>query len=247
MHTSDSLLGRRILLPQRGDPGIAQALRDLGAVVDEVALITRTPVPGVALDELALDLRAGWYDWLAITSAFTVEALARLSHPLYSLISPELRIAVVGRATAAAVLACGGRVDLLPADGIGGAALAANWPAGSGRVAIPGAIDSADALPQKLRERGWDVTSVGIYRTSPVAALPAPIVAAWRGGEYDALVVTSGSVAQAAAALLSPTVPVVAIGNPSAQAASRAGFRTVAVARTTATNDLVTALVAAVG
>ncbi|MGB7962431.1 MAG: uroporphyrinogen-III synthase [Propionicimonas sp.] len=242
-----SLRGRRILLPQRSDPGLAQALRGLGAVVDEIALIARTPVPGPALDELALDLRAGWYEWLAVTSAFTVEALARLSHPLYSLIGPELKIAAVGRATAAAVLACGGRVDLLPADGIGGAALAASWPAGPGRVAIPGAIDSADALALLLRERRWDVTSVGVYRTSPVAALPAPIVAAWRDGEYDALVVTSGSVAQAAATLLSPTVPVVAIGNPSAQAAGRAGFRTVAIARTTATNDLVTALVAAVG
>ena len=39
MDASVSLLGRRILLPQRSDPGIAHALRGLGAIVDEVALI----------------------------------------------------------------------------------------------------------------------------------------------------------------------------------------------------------------
>ncbi|MGB4270811.1 MAG: uroporphyrinogen-III synthase [Propionicimonas sp.] len=247
MDGSRVLLGRRLLIPQRTGQGMAQGLREFGAIVDEVGLITRVPVPSPALHDLAGDLSAGYYQWLALTSAFTVEALARLSHPLYTLIGPGLKVAAVGRATAAAVLASGARVDLLPSEGIGGSALAANWPPGPGRVAVPGAIDSAQALPRLLRDRGWEVDCVGVYRTSPVAALPATLVGAWRRGDYDALVVTSGSVAQAAASLLGTGVPVVAIGHPSAQAATRAGFRTVVIARTAATSDLVTALTVAVG
>jgi hydroxymethylbilane synthase len=215
--------------------------------VDEVALITRTPVPGQALHELAADLVAGRYQWLAITSAFTVEAMARLSYPLYRSVTPTLGVAAVGRSTAAAVRAACGRVDLQPADGIGGHALAAAWPPGPGRVALPGAVASAEALPTLLRERGWEVERVGVYRTSPVSALPADVIARWRSGRYAAVVVTAGSVAQAVATLLGTGVPAVAIGTPSATAASRAGFHRVTISPTLAPADLVAALAVAVG
>ncbi|HRA75295.1 MAG TPA: uroporphyrinogen-III synthase [Propionicimonas sp.] len=247
MHHHLPLAGRRILLPQRGDRRLAEALRHAGAEVDEVALITRTPVPSQALHELAGDLAAGRYQWLAISSAFTVEALARLSYPLYRLVTPTLGVAAVGRSTAAAVRAACGRVDLQPAEGIGGHALATAWPAGPGRVALPGALASAEALPTLLRERGWDVERVGVYRTAPVSALPADVVARWRAGGYSAVVITAGSVAQAAATLLGTNVPAVAIGSPSATAASRAGYHRVVISPTLAPGDLVAALASVVG
>lgn len=246
MHHSQPLAGRRILLPRRRDSRLASTLRDAGAVVDEVALINRTPVPSPALHELAADLRAGSYQWLAITSSFTVEALARLSYPLYDLLAPGLRIAAVGRATAAVVRTACGRVDLVPSEGVGAQALAADWPPGIGRVAIPGSFTSADTLHQVLTGAGWQVRRVGIYRTAPVSSVPADVTARWRAGDYDAIIVTAGSVATAAASLLGPDLPVVAIGSPSAVAASRAGFHPVVIARTVQPADILAALIAAV-
>lgn len=231
-----------MLLPERPDRRLADALRAAGAEVDEVALISRTPVPSVELPALADQLAGGLFDWLVLTSAYTVEALARLGHPLYTLLAPDLRIAAVGDATAAAVRACGGWVDLTPIDGAGGAALASNWPAGTGRVAIPGAVESAQQLPRALQARGWEVVQLGIYRTSPVAALPPSVVDTWRSGGYDALVVTAGSVAKSAASLLGATVPVVAVGERSARESERLGFPRVVGARTPSGHDVVSAL-----
>ena len=239
-----TLAGRRVLLPRRPDRRLADALRAAGAGVDEVDLVARVPAPGVQVERLAAELAAGGFDWLVITSAFTVEALGRLGHPLYSLVSPGLRIAAVGDATAAAVRAAGGWVDLVPVDGAGGRALASNWPQGSGRVAIPGAVQSAQTLPQALRALGWEVVQAGVYRTSPVASVPAAVVDTWRAGGYDALVATAGSVARSAAALLGTAVPVVAIGERSARESERLGF-TVVTARSPAGPHVVAALAAA--
>lgn len=245
MEAATTLTGRRVLLPRRADRRLADALRAADAVVDEVDLIARVPVPGDDLDGLAASLATGGFDWLVITSAFTVEALARLGHPLYSLLSPGLRIAVVGDATAAAVRASGGWVDLVPIEGAGGLALASNWPQGSGRVAIPGAVESAQTLPRALRSRGWEVVQAGVYRTSPVASVPADVVDTWRGGGYHALVVTAGSVARSAASLLGTAVSVVAVGERSARESERLGFARVVSARSPSGPDVVAALVVA--
>jgi len=234
-----------VLLPRRADRRLADALRGAGAEVDEVDLIARAPVPTTELPVLADQLAGGLFDWLVLTSGYTLEALARLGHPLYTLLSPGLRIAAVGDATAAAVRAGGGWVDLTPVDGAGGAALASNWPAGTGRVAIPGAVASAQQLPRALRARGWEVVEVGIYRTSPVASLPSSVVATWRDGGYDALVVTAGSVARSASGLLGTGVPVVAVGERSARESERLGFGPVVVARTPSGHDVVSALAVA--
>lgn len=239
---SPTLAGRRVLLPQRTDRRLADALRAAGVEVDEVELISRTPVPSDELAGVADQLSGGLFDWLVLTSSYTLEALTRLGHPLYRLLCPDLQIAAVGDATAAAVRASGGWVDLTPIDGAGGTALASNWPPGTGRVLIPGAVESAQQLPQALRERGWEVVELGVYRTSPVASLPPQIVENWRAGCYDALVVTAGSVASSAAALLGASLPVVAVGERSAREAERLGFPRVIGARTPSGQDVVSAL-----
>ena len=133
-----------------------------------------------------------------------------------------------------------GRIDLVPAEGIGGAALAEVFPDGPGRVVIPGAEALSAALPPALSARGWQVEHVGVYRTTAVDEVPQELRARWRAGHYDALVATAASVARAAAALLGTTGlgatglggagRVVALGDASAEAA-RVGFTDVVIAR----------------
>ena len=86
-----------------------------------------------------------------------------------------------------------------------------------------------------------------MYRTSAVAAVPAELVDRWRRGGYDAFLVTSGSVARTAAALLGPTTPVVALGEPSASAARDAGFGPVEISASASATDVVAALATLVG
>lgn len=241
------LAGRRILLPQREASEFARAIAAAGARVDEVTLIGRVPVASAELDAFVARAMAGGFHWLAITSAYTVEALASLGHPLPGLTAGGTRVAVVGPATALAVRAAGVRVDLVPSTGSGGAALVACWPDGMGEVGIPGAVDSAQALPIGLRGRGWTVTTAGVYRTEPVSAVPADVALRWRQGDYDALVATSGSVARAAAVLLGTSTPVVALGEASATAARNAGFAPVVVSASASALSVISALVTLVG
>ncbi len=234
-------------MPRRDDPSLASALAAAGALVDEVDFIQRLPLESPELDRAAEVAHRGGFAWLAITSAFTVFALERTGHPLASLIGAGSRVAAVGRATAAAVRNAGVGVDLIPATGEGGTALAAVWPEGSGRVLIPGAAQSAPTLEQGLRERGWDVLTVAAYRTTQATHLPAAVARRAAAGEYNALVVTAGSVARTAAGLLGTSLPVVAIGEPSAAAARQAGFTRVRVAASASAADVVAAIVSQVG
>lgn len=236
------LAGARVLLPARLDPVLRTALESAGAVVDEVKLLERLPCASTDLDALAARLLAGQVDWLVVASAYTVTALQSLGHPLASLVTPRLGLAAVGPTSAAALRRAAGRVDLAPADGTGGAALAAVFPDGPGTVLIPGAAEPSPQLPQLLRARGWEVESPVVYETLPVAETGPDIARAWQEGEYLALVATSSSVARAAATLLGTGGDVVAVGEASASAAEQAGFVRVIRARTAVASDVVQAL-----
>jgi uroporphyrinogen-III synthase len=254
----------RVLVPRRFDQRLAEAVEEAGGLAEEVDLIHRHPVAGSDLAPVHAAAAAGRFDWLAVTSAYTLEALAELGYPIASWlpggstvalgasavqgdpgaheIHPGTRLAAVGPATAARLAAAGLRVDLVPIEAAGGQALADLWPPGPGQVVIPGADRATDTLPDGLRRRGWEVTQVGVYRTSPATRLPADLTARWRAGAFAAYIATSGSTARAAATLLGPTVPVVAIGQPSALAARRAGFEHVRVAASPAPADILTAV-----
>lgn len=226
-----NLSGRRILLPTRMVGSLVADIEELGGEVDQIDLIQREPFASPELDRLHERTQAGECDWLIITSPYTPIALAELGFPLPTLDAPGVRFAAVGEASAEAVEREIGRVDLSPASGIGGAALAKVFPAGSGLVVIPGAETLSRALPPALTALGWRVEHVGVYRTTSVSHVPEAIRSRWQSRHYDALIVTSASVARAAADLLGTTGRVVALGDPSAEAARQAGFTDVVIAR----------------
>ena len=237
--TTTQLVGQRILLP-RPEGALAQALRDAGADVTCEPLTVTVPLT-------AADLPTG-ADWLVLTSPTAVRTLtdagadlARMGH----------RVAVVGRATQAAVLDAGVRVDLapcIPGQPSDARTLVELFPPGSGRVLVPGSELSKPTLADGLAAKGWTVDAVPTYTTRTADAPPPDLLAAWRRGDFDAVVLTAGSTAQAVHDLLGlppEGTAVVTFGHPSAEAAHELGFAVEAIAHTQDGEGLVAALVLA--
>lgn len=228
--TEPALVGRNILLPREDGP-LAEAIRSAGAIVTAQPLTRRRPLP------FAPPPRA---DWLVLTSANGVETLTESGHRLGDL---GARIAVVGPVTARAVEQAGGTVALRADGAPSGANLAAAFPPGTGTVTLAGSALASPDLRRALEHLGWDVTALHTYTMEPVTSAPQQVVAAW--STYDAVVLTSGSTAQAAHDLLgspAPTTRIIALGPSTAAAARTLGFAINATATTPTADDVVAAL-----
>lgn len=102
---------------------------------------------------------------------------------------------------------------------------------GRGVVLLPQGDLAAPTMHDGLHDLGYVPHVVTVYRTVTHALAP-DVVVAWRAGEVDAVVLTSGSVAREVARQLGPRDDVagVAIGDPTARAARAVGLRLDAVA-----------------
>ncbi|GAB2619008.1 uroporphyrinogen-III synthase [Pseudactinotalea suaedae] len=214
-----------VLVPRGGMWGAAVAAEatEVGLVPWVLPLIEVLPAPSAELSEALARLRAGDYDWLAITSAAAVPALEGVDIP------ERTQVAAVGRATATALQEAGFTVGL---TGSGGAQeLLAAWPApGPGRVLVVQSDLARPLLADGLRAQGWDVDLVVAYRTAP-ASLSASEEHALRTGKADIALVISGSVARRLAEVgLPDDTRLVAIGAQTAEDARAAGLTISAVA-----------------
>ena len=200
--------GRRVFLPREAG-ALSKALSAAGLEVT----IFPVQAPVVLVDGLDL----GQADWSVVTSARTVEALQGLGVRLPG------RIAAVGKATAAALEAAGYAVDLVPGKA-NAAGLVEEFPAGTGRVVIPGSALSKPDLPEGLRELGWQVDVFPVY-TMEATREPAELAARWKAGEFAAVVVTAGSVARVIDQRLGwpEETRVLAIGQPTAKVLNELG------------------------
>jgi uroporphyrinogen-III synthase len=222
------LSGWRVLVP-RGGPwgdGVAASLRTQGATPVVAPLINFAPTSDQATLDTALeDLQAGYFDWLTVTSATTVDVL--YAHRVQ--IPVETRIAAVGETTAAALQAVGYRVDLVPERDNSAAGMAEQMiglePEPRRILTLRSEI-AKPVLTRMLVEAGHDVRSVVAYRTVgvPVTDRIARDVAS---GRINAILVTSGSVAEQVH-LQFPDIPaqtvIAAIGPRTAKDARRAGL-----------------------
>ena len=226
-----TLAGINVLLPREGGR-LGEALRAAGAEVTETPLqrrVTLHPATGVE-----------GYDWMAVTSSATVTVLGELGlRP-----SAETRIAAVGRATAGAVSDAGWRVDLVPEGPSTAEALAEAWPAGAGRVVIPGSALSSPVLAERLRAKGYEVDTLPIYTMEALAEPPQELARGVVDRAYDVIVITSGSMARAVDELLGwpPATAVVAFGPPSARALAALGVPVAATAQTQDPDGLIAAV-----
>lgn len=244
--TAKPLTGWRVLVP-RGGPwgdGVAASLRRQGATPVIAPLINFAPTNDqAALEQSLADLAAGAFDWLTVTSATTVDVL----YAYRAIVPPKTRIAAVGETTAAALLAVGYRVDLVPEQDNSAAGMAeqliALEPEARDILTLRSEI-AKPVLTRKLSEAGHRVRSVVAYRTVgvPVTERIAEDV---RSGRINAILVTSGSVAEQVHAQF-PDVPettlIAAIGPRTAKDAKRAGLEVDVVAPTQTVDALIDAV-----
>ena len=134
--------------------------------------------------------------------------------------------AAVGPATARALEAAGYAVDLVPEGPSSAADLLRVFPDGSGRVIIPGSDLSSTALVDGLRDKGYDAEALPVYTVDPVLAPSPHLASEWGNGQFDAVIVTSGSVARAIDELLGwPSgIRVLAFGQPTAATLAELGI-----------------------
>jgi hydroxymethylbilane synthase len=208
---------------------------DRGGLLDEVDLIHRTGLPvgpvRTALKEL------GEVDWVAVTSPYTVDTLSELG--LLEVLSRGPKRAAVGPSSHRALRKLSLSVDLVPTQGSSGAALAEVFPQGPGHVLIPGARETAGTLEAGLEAKGWKVTTLPVYATQGATTMDKMVSTRWDEGDYEVFIATSPSTAKAAAYLLGPTVPTVAIGPSSYACAMELGFPKVLQSPSANPDDLV--------
>ncbi|MFI2104161.1 uroporphyrinogen-III synthase [Isoptericola sp. NPDC019693] len=230
---------------------LAERLRDLGLEVVVAPVIERAPADDLApLDDAVRGLARGAFVWAVVTSVNAVDALVdAAARTGTSLPEARVRWASVGPATTRALAAAGVTTDLVPQDDATAAGLVAAFPdpavtdPETPAVLLPLGDLARPTLDEGLADRGWVPHVVTAYRTVH-HDLPADVADRARGGGFDVVVVSSGSVAREIADQAGTGTPVVAIGTPSADAAREAGLRVAAVAARP-TDDALAAAVAA--
>ncbi len=249
------LAGRRVVVTRAADQSAAlvAALGEMGAeVICLPTIATETVVPG---DMAMLLNRLGSYDWIFVTSENGVRhllaVLASVGHDPSPL--SRARFAAVGRGTATALGRAGLDVAFVPAVAAGKAMLRefeAGWDVRGLRVLRVRGDLAGPELERGLRAAGAQVDIATVYLTRP--ATPDPdLVNRIRQGTLAAVTFASGSSVESFAKMftnnmLYVSTPAVCIGQVTAAAARRAGWRRVVVAGHASTLALARAVVDAV-
>jgi uroporphyrinogen-III synthase len=163
------LAGRSVLVTRaRHQAGqLSGKLRALGAEVFEIPAIKIVPAESYAALDAAMR-NLSQYQWLIVTSANGVEALAaRLAAlPISAAALGHLKIAAVGSATARALAGLGLTVAVTPKEYVAESLVEALGDRVDGqRVLLARAAVARDVIPDALRARGATVDVVDAYRT----------------------------------------------------------------------------------
>ncbi|HKW23147.1 MAG TPA: uroporphyrinogen-III synthase [Ktedonobacterales bacterium] len=258
-----SALAGRVVVVTRAEhqaAALEALLQSEGATVYRYPCLAIAPPdnPG-PLDEALRAAVAGQFDWLALTSANAVDAVAQrmatLGLPSGSL--TRLRVAAVGPSTArAAEEALGLRVEMVPESGYSALDMAEAFPDITGaRIMLPlSALDNNEMI-RALMRRGASVTGVTAYQPGTShGGVDLPKLLA--NGAVDAITLTSGSTAnnlmrrlqsEGGDAQTLQGVCLACIGPSAAQAVEALGLRANVVASEHTLAGLVQALVAYYG
>jgi uroporphyrinogen-III synthase/uroporphyrinogen III methyltransferase/synthase len=190
------LAGRRVLVTRaaRQAARLSDGLRALGAEPIEVPVLEIRPP--ASLDPLDRALRQfGLYNWLILTSANSVRALAERAADLGLPIAPpaSLKVAAIGEATAAAARHAGFPVTLVPETYVAESLVEclASHTAGQ-KILLARAAVARDLIPDALRAAGAEVEVVDAYVNVLPEAAPELLRAALEKG-IDAATFTSSS------------------------------------------------------
>lgn len=174
---------------------LIELLEERGAEVDHFAAIEVAAPPSWDSLDAVIDDIANW-DWIVFTSSNGVDALcqrlAQKGRGVQSLAGSS--IAVVGRATAAALRSRGVEPDAMPAKARSAEIAAAMPEVGSGsKVAIVRALAGREELIDELRGRGATVHLAIGYRTRGAETMPGDLRCSLVDGPIDVLTFTSPS------------------------------------------------------
>ena len=255
-----ALHGWRVLVPRGGEWGerVRARLAEHGATAAVVPVIEFAPPHDVsALDSAVARLARGEYDWVTVTSATTVPALAARAAALAGGSAGEALSTVVGHTSVAAVGP--GTARVLERHGVAPALIPSERSAGGLLTALTGTVSSAARVlvPQSdlaeltladgLAAAGWQVDVCIAYRTVPAPPPPDVVRTELRAGRFDAVLLSSTSTLAGVLELLGrpPSSTVVAcIGPLTAAAATRAGLAVAVVPEHASAEALVDALAA---
>ncbi|MEM9137313.1 MAG: uroporphyrinogen-III synthase, partial [Cyanobacteria bacterium P01_F01_bin.42] len=170
-------------------------LQALGAQVLEMpALEIVPPSSWQGLDDAIANLSS--IDWLILTSGNAVEYFfGRLRHHgKDSRALGTVKVAVVGRKTAAQLAHYGIRPDYIPPSFVADS-LVTHFPEASlqGRQILFPRVESGgrDVLVREFREQGAEVLEVAAYQSRCPLEVPQPIIAAFREREVDVITFAS--------------------------------------------------------
>lgn len=188
------LTGKRVVITRAEHQAteLASVLAEYGAIpLVYPCLAVLPPADTAPLDDALRHLAS--FDWLLLTSANTVDALARRLAATDLIVPPSLRVGAVGPATARlARTVLGVEVNVLP-EHYNAAALTAALPdLERARMLVPQSDLADDALARGLAAEGAEVCEVVAYRMgigSGGVDLPRLLVS----HDVDAVTLTSGS------------------------------------------------------
>ena len=195
------LFGQRIVVTRTRDQAsdLRLKLEDLGAEVLEAPTIVMEKMTDQVQAKVDAALLAlNQYDWLVLTSANGVDALADRVEALGldGRSFANVKIATIGDATAAALFGrLRLRTDLLPPQFIAESLaeeLTKNGVTGK-RFLLLRADIARQSLPELLKKSGGIVEDLPIYQTRPVAQLPPRVLHALTRGQIDWITFTSSS------------------------------------------------------
>ena len=239
------LAGKRVLVTRALHQAskLSDGLRALGAVPVEVPVLEiQPPASFDALDSALRDLDS--YDWLILTSANTVRALAERAATLELevLQTSSLQVGAVGEATAAAVRKTGIQITFVPesyvAESLIEGMLAGRQNGVEGqRILLARAAVARDVIPDALRAAGAVVDVIDAYRNVLPESAPGLLRNAIAEGLDAATFTSSSSVshlaeAAQAAGVVFPFagIPAVSIGPITSQSLRDQGWEPAAEA-----------------
>jgi len=252
---SSALAGKRIVITRSAAQSEAMAhdLSARGAIPVVLPLVSfADPEDSAPLDAAIKGIEE--FDWMILTSAQAVRALAKRSEELKrSLIGPEskLRIAAVGPVTAEAARRAGLPVEYV-AETHTGVALAEELRGrlAGGRVFLPRSDRANPDVPFTLKRHGADVTEVIAYRTLRPTGEDQEKLREITEGAADAVLFFSPSAVQYFAELfgseqlgsLQDKLAITAVGPVTANTLREAGVRQLVISADTTAAAVVQAL-----
>lgn len=214
---------------------LTRALSDRGATVVPCATVRIAPPADASALEDAIR-RWPSFDWVVFTSARAVDAVVDRARSLPVDLSRFAgRIAAIGPATKAKLLAAGLPVHAVPGEFLTDAIPDALGSVDGMRILLPRSRLARKSLGAELRRRGADVTEVDAYDATPASP---DLDAIRKAPRIDFLVITSASAVRNLAAILPKDLQdrvrmeaeTACIGPVTANEARALGFRVTVVA-----------------